>query len=247
MGVLSKGFSHDAEWVRLTIAAVPEEEVRQIDHLVQRIRPVFLDQITLYDPLELAQGKHPRSTGDWTSMAAAESGSLNHTLRLAALPERRTVWLRLQTTSSHLMRIEALTPQESVHQEFIPGLLNAGLPMRISSLENSPTMGESSMTLPMNGLLITPLAASILRRSAKSALENPIRAGSFVAELRAHCEKICLNPAGYRRRPELSDFWLRSHHTHLPNQSLEFWQARATFRSALQLVLQDAQALGLRS
>jgi toxin ParE1/3/4 len=23
--------------------------------------------------------------------------------------------------------------------------------------------------------------------------------------LRAHCEKICLNPAGYRRRPELSD------------------------------------------
>lgn len=60
-------------------------------------------------------------------MAAAESGSLNHTLRLAALPERRTVWLRLQTTSSHLKRIEALTPQESVHQEFIPGLLNAGL------------------------------------------------------------------------------------------------------------------------
>ena len=24
-------------------------------------------------------------------------------------------------------------------------------------------------------------------------------------QLRAHCEKICLNPAGYRRRPDLSD------------------------------------------
>ena len=26
-----------------------------------------------------------------------------------------------------------------------------------------------------------------------------------MAELHTHCEKICLNPAGYRRRPELSD------------------------------------------
>eukprot|EP01034_Spumella_vulgaris_P023548 gene23548-29775_t len=37
------------------------------------------------------------------------------------------------------------------------------------------------------------------------AQANPIRAGSFVAELRAHCQKICFNPAGYRQRPELSD------------------------------------------
>jgi phage terminase large subunit-like protein len=31
------------------------------------------------------------------------------------------------------------------------------------------------------------------------------RAGGCVAELSEHCEKICLNPAGYRLRPELSD------------------------------------------
>lgn len=37
------------------------------------------------------------------------------------------------------------------------------------------------------------------------AQDNPVRAGTLVAELRAHCEKIRLNPAGYRRRPELSD------------------------------------------
>ena len=30
------------------------------------------------------------------------------------------------------------------------------------------------------------------------AQDNPVRAGSFVAELRAHCEKICLNPGGRR-------------------------------------------------
>jgi toxin ParE1/3/4 len=55
-------------------------------------------------------------------------------------------------------------------------------------------------------LLITPLAARDLEEIADYiALDNPNRAGSFVAELRAHCQKICLNPLGYRRRPELSD------------------------------------------
>jgi toxin ParE1/3/4 len=55
-------------------------------------------------------------------------------------------------------------------------------------------------------LLITPLAAFDLEEIGDHiAQDNPIRAGTFVAELRAQCEKICLNPAGYRRRPELSD------------------------------------------
>ena len=55
-------------------------------------------------------------------------------------------------------------------------------------------------------LLITPLAAFDLEEIGDYiAQDNPVRAGSFVAELRAHCEKICLSPAGYRRRPELSD------------------------------------------
>ena len=55
-------------------------------------------------------------------------------------------------------------------------------------------------------LLIAPLAAFDLEEIGDYiAQDNPVRAGTFVAELRAHCEKICLNPAGYRRRPELSD------------------------------------------
>ena len=54
-------------------------------------------------------------------------------------------------------------------------------------------------------LLITPLAAFDLEEIGDYiAQDNPARAGSFVAELRAQCEKICRNPAGYRRRPELS-------------------------------------------
>jgi len=53
--------------------------------------------------------------------------------------------------------------------------------------------------------LITPLAARDLEEMGDYiALDNPTRAGSFVAELRAHYQKICLNPLGYRLRPELS-------------------------------------------
>ena len=35
------------------------------------------------------------------------------------------------------------------------------------------------------------------------ASDNPRRALSFVRELRAQCERIARNPAGYRLRPEL--------------------------------------------
>ena len=55
-------------------------------------------------------------------------------------------------------------------------------------------------------LLITPLAAFDIEEIGDYiAQDNPIRAVTFVDELRAHCEKICFNPVGYRRRPELSD------------------------------------------
>ena len=59
------------------------------------------------------------------------------------------------------------------------------------------TAGDSVSSLMQ--LLITPLVAFDLEEIGDYiAQENPIRAGTFVAELRAHCEKICHNPAGYQ-------------------------------------------------
>ena len=57
-GVLSKGFSRDVQWVRLKIDGV---EPGVTDKLVLRIRPVFLDQITLFDPLEHEPGRASRT------------------------------------------------------------------------------------------------------------------------------------------------------------------------------------------
>jgi signal transduction histidine kinase len=113
-GVLSKGFGPQAQWVRLQINAVDTDAA---DTLVLRIRPVFLDNITLYDPVEIAQGRPPRSTGDTTPFQSAEFESLDHTFVIPAQPVPRMVWLRLVTSSTQIMYIEAFTPREMLQEE----------------------------------------------------------------------------------------------------------------------------------
>ncbi len=55
-------------------------------------------------------------------------------------------------------------------------------------------------------LAFTPLAEQDLEAIADYiAADNPVRALSFVRELRAQCQRITLNPPGYRLRPELGD------------------------------------------
>lgn len=113
-GVLSKGFSPNAQWVRLKIGAVASASA---DKMVLRIRPVFLDHITLYDPIEQDQGRASRTTGDRTPFAATEFESLNHTFVIPAHHAPRHVWLRLSTSSTHLMHVEALTQREMLREE----------------------------------------------------------------------------------------------------------------------------------
>lgn len=113
-GVLSKGFSRDAQWIKLTIAGVPPGGS---DSLVVRIRPVFLDEITLYDPVDLARGQAARTTGDTTPLASAEFESLNYAFVIPAQSTPRDIWLRLSTTSTQLMHVEVLTPREMLRQE----------------------------------------------------------------------------------------------------------------------------------
>jgi two-component system, sensor histidine kinase LadS len=113
-GVLSKGFSPNAQWVRLKIGAMPNPST---DKLVLRIRPVFLDQITLYDPIEQEQGRAARTTGDRTPFLATEFESLNHTFVIPAHQAPRHVWLRLSTSSTQLMHVEALSQREMLREE----------------------------------------------------------------------------------------------------------------------------------
>ncbi len=53
-------------------------------------------------------------------------------------------------------------------------------------------------------LTFTPLAEHDLESIADYiAVDNPRRALTFVRELRQQCQRIALNPPGYRLRPEL--------------------------------------------
>lgn len=113
-GVLSKGFSRDVQWIRLRIAAVSGGGV---DQLILRIRPIFLDEIELFDPLQPSGGPLPRATGDLTPWQSSEFDSLHHTFIIPAGQAPRDVWLRLSTTSTQLMHVEALSPRQMLRED----------------------------------------------------------------------------------------------------------------------------------
>ncbi len=55
-------------------------------------------------------------------------------------------------------------------------------------------------------LRFTPQAQADLEGIADYiAADNRARASSFVRELRVQCQRIAINPRGYRRRPELGE------------------------------------------
>lgn len=97
---LSQGFSSSAFWVRLKID--PNLNNKQDDEeLIIRIQPVFLDEIKLYDPLDL--NKQFRVVGDGYSSRNDAYPSLNFNFSIPRGDEPRYIWLRLQTTSTALM------------------------------------------------------------------------------------------------------------------------------------------------
>lgn len=110
-GVLSRGYTQSATWIKLTITPPVGE-----DKLVLRIRPVYLDEITLHDPLDTS-GK-PRKVGDTTHYKDNEYKSLAYTFEIPAGAQSRDVWLRLKSTSTSLIVIEAFTQDEMLDSEF---------------------------------------------------------------------------------------------------------------------------------
>jgi len=112
-GVLGRGYTQAAIWVRLQI--VPTEHSAADDKLVLRIRPVFLDRITLFDPLDTS-GKH-RMTGDQTDYKNQEYKSLAHTFVIPMGQQPRYVWLRLEAASTTLMHVQALSLDDMQNDE----------------------------------------------------------------------------------------------------------------------------------
>jgi len=104
-GVLSRGYTQSVVWVRLQIA--PPAHAKPDDKLVLRIRPIYLDNIKLFDPLD--PRNTPRTSGDQTEYQDEEYRSLSHAFVIPAGTEPRFVWLRIQSTSTTMMHAQALT------------------------------------------------------------------------------------------------------------------------------------------
>lgn len=118
-GVLSRGYTRSATWIRLTVSPVSAHE------LVLRIRPVYLDEIRLYDPLDTSGSE--RKVGDTTHYKHSEYPSLAYTFVIPGGSQPREVWLRMVTTSTSMVDIEAFTPEELQGSELHMQLLYFGV------------------------------------------------------------------------------------------------------------------------
>ncbi len=113
-GVLSRGFSQSAIWIRLEV--LPPLGAKADEKLILRIRPIYLDEITLFDPLD--DSGDPRIVGDRSNYRDEEYKSLTHTFVIPAGNEARYVWLRLKTSSTSMINVEAFTPVDMLAREY---------------------------------------------------------------------------------------------------------------------------------
>lgn len=102
-GVLALGYIASPTWIRLHIE--PRNAPLQDARIVLRIQPQYLDEIALYDPL--ASPGVVQRTGDSTDYAAQTYHSIAHGFVLPKGASPRDVWLRLQTTSTSQIEIDA--------------------------------------------------------------------------------------------------------------------------------------------
>lgn len=102
----SWGFGTETLWVRANLRAAPPGV--SAPWLV-RVRPPFLDYVTLYDP---STGRMLR-TGDALPPEGEGLTSINFALQIPALDHERSVYMQLRTTSSRVVNIDVLPVGEA--------------------------------------------------------------------------------------------------------------------------------------
>lgn len=102
-GWKSWGFGPEPVWLRVTVpAAVTGQEAPQI--LI--VRPTHLDRVTFYDPAT----RTVKRSGDFLPATDDALGSVLFTFEVPTLPAARTVWLRVESSSTRTVHL-SLMPQ----------------------------------------------------------------------------------------------------------------------------------------
>lgn len=105
-GTLTKGFGESAIWLRLRID--PGAKTTSLhERLILRIRPVYLDDIQIYDPL--STDGLIGVTGDIHHPRLEEFRGLDFLVPFAKGTQPRYIWLRLVSTSTRQIDVQALT------------------------------------------------------------------------------------------------------------------------------------------
>lgn len=120
---LSKGFGDSTIWVRLTIDPHTDKNVfgPGADSLVLKIRPLYLDEIELFD--SMYTGGMRRITGDQYPARAAEYQSLNFNFIIPRGEGPRDIYLRVRSTSTRLFHAEVYHLADLQREDRIQQLL----------------------------------------------------------------------------------------------------------------------------
>ena len=107
--LVRRGYSTSAFWLRLHVPFPSESP------LVLRIQPPYLDEVRLLE--STPNGWRERMAGDHHPYSARESADVAFTFEVQANAHNQGVfYLRLSTTSSSIIHIQALTPRDSAAQ-----------------------------------------------------------------------------------------------------------------------------------
>lgn len=118
-GMFTKGFTASVFWFRLEMRKPVDA-----DELFLLIRPQYVDDIAGFDPDDLSAP--PQRVGDrfWPNKSHYES--LSYTIKVPITQERKTYWLRVESTSTMLVDIEAFPFNEMLrtnrNYEFYMGI-----------------------------------------------------------------------------------------------------------------------------
>ena len=97
----SWGYGKETVWLRLQLKAAAQDTGTP---WAVRVRPSYLDYVTLYDPA----AKLVLRSGDALPPSSTDVTSINFTFEIPPLPNERTVYLQIRTTSSRMVNAQVM-------------------------------------------------------------------------------------------------------------------------------------------
>lgn len=114
-GWLAKGYQPSTYWIRLNVRPSDKD-------LVLRIRPVFIEDIQLFDSSAL---EPKRVTGAKHEVSDSEIQTLNHNFNLGSNDHERQIYLKVKSVRTYLLGFEVMPASEFFSAEYVSSLIYA--------------------------------------------------------------------------------------------------------------------------